>query len=337
MLYGAMEGLAASTKDPYTNFFEPEIATEFSQSLAGKFEGIGAEIGIKDSQLQIISPLKDMPADLAGLKAGDAILDIDATSTEGMSVERAVSLIRGKKGTKVTLTIGRIVNKKAERKDYIIVRDTITVKSVQWKMLDGGIAKIDISQFNEDTTDLFGQAADWAVEQNAKGIILDLRNDPGGLLDRATAVASAWVGDRVIVSERRQGKIVEEYRGTGVAKFKGIPTVVLVNPGSASASEIVTGALQDYGVAKVVGEQSYGKGSVQDYTELKDGTAVKITIAEWLTPNGRTINGVGLTPDVVVPLTDENTHDNRDPQLDKALEILRPTSTTTGTSAAPTR
>jgi carboxyl-terminal processing protease len=331
MLYGAMSGLTAALGDPYTVFFEPVVAEEFSKSLEGKFEGIGAEIGIKENQLQIIAPLPESPAEKAGLMAGDAILAVSGTSTEGMSVEEAVSLIRGDKGTTVVLSVGRLTTKKdekgkekkeAKKFDVSIVRDTIVVKSVRTKYLDGNIALIEISHFNADTSDLFAVAADEVTAKGVKGIVLDLRNDPGGYLDRATAVAGEWVGDAIVVTERRKGVKVDEFHGTGKNRLKGIPTVVLVNEGSASASEIVAGALQDYGVAKLVGKKTFGKGSVQDYTELQDGTAAKITVAEWLTPKDRFINGIGIEPDVVVERTEEDFHAGRDPQLDKAVELL---------------
>lgn len=331
MFYGAMEGLAASTGDPYTVFFEPQVAEEFAESLNGKFEGIGAEIGIKGGQLQIVAPLPDSPAAKAGLLAGDAILSIDATSTESMSVERAVSLIRGKKGTEVKLEIGRIKisktkegkeTREAKKLDVTIVRDTIVVKSVRTKFLRDGIALVEITNFNSDTSKEFSKAVDEVLAHDTKGVIIDLRNNPGGFLDRATAVAGEWVGDQIVVTERRQGVTVDEFHGTGRGRLKGMPTILLVNQGSASASEIVAGALQDYGAGKLVGMKTYGKGSVQDYTELANGTAVKITVAEWLTPKGRFINEIGIEPDVEVDRTEEDYNAERDPQLEKALELL---------------
>lgn len=330
LFYGAMAGLAASVGDPYTNYFPPKVAEEFQQSLAGKFEGIGAEIGLKDERIQVVAPLPETPAERAGLLAGDVITEIDGTDTAGMSVEQAVSLIRGEKGSTVKLMIARPSSKNPPF-EVSIVRDEIQIKSVRSKDLADGIVQIEVTHFNGDTEAAFDQAADQALAKGAKGIVLDLRNNPGGFLDTALSMAGEWVGDRVVVKERRQGKIVEELRGTVRQRLSGIPTVVLVNQGSASASEIVAGALQDYKQATIVGMTTYGKGSVQDYENFTDGSGVKITIAEWLTPNGRTINKTGLTPDVVVDRTLEDYEAQRDPQLDRAVGILN--GTATGTTA----
>jgi len=332
LLYGAMQGMAQATGDPYTVFFEPVIAEEFQRSLEGKFDGIGAEIGIKNDQLQIVAPLAGTPAESAGLLPGDAILAIDGTDTVGMTVEEAVYLIRGIKGTTVVLSIGRFRNEQTEAGnesrvpltfDVSIIRDTIVVSSVRLEFPEEGIAHVILTHFNSDTVQEFSEAIETARERDVTGIVLDVRNNPGGFLDRAISVAGGWVGSDVVVIEQRQGEIVDEFRGTGNGRLKGIPTIVLVNGGSASASEIVAGALQDYGLATIVGTQTFGKGSVQDYTELENGTAVKITVAEWLTPNGRSLNEVGITPDVVIERTEQDYHDDRDPQLDAAIEILR--------------
>lgn len=348
MFYGAMSGLASSLGDPYTVFFEPKTAKEFSESLAGKFDGIGAEIGIKDEQLHIIAPLAGMPAEKAGLRAGDFILKIDKQDTTGMAVEQAVTLIRGKKGTTVTLTIGRYKIEKdksgKEKKtpvtqDFTITRDTIVVKSVKSRYLkEQRLAIIEITNFNEDTAGLLAQAVNDALNREVKGIILDLRNNPGGYLDQAISVAGEWTGDQIVVKERRQGKITDEFHGTGSGRLKGVPTVVLVNQGSASASEIVAGALQDYGLAKIVGMTSYGKGSVQDYSEFPDKSSIKMTIAEWVTPKERSINKKGIEPDVKIDRTAEDYNANRDPQLDKAIELLtgKPVSKPAATVKAPT-
>jgi len=337
LFYGAMSGLASSLGDPYTTYFEPKNAQSFQEALSGKFEGIGAQIDIKDDQLVVVAPLPDSPAEKAGLLAGDAIVKIDGQDTSGMSVDQAVSMIRGAKGTVVKLNIYRPATKKAPF-DVTITRDEIHIKSVTWKMLPGNIAYIDVTNFNGDTEGLFSSAADEIRAKDPKGLILDLRNNPGGYLDTAQSMAGEWVGDGIVVKERRQGQIFETLKGTGRNRLHGIPTVVLVNQGSASASEIVAGALQDTKAATIVGMKTFGKGSVQDYMTFKDGSGVKITIAEWLTPNERTINKTGLDPDVTVDRTAEDYDAKRDPQLDRAVGILNgtaPASNATSTGAAP--
>jgi carboxyl-terminal processing protease len=319
LFYGAMEGLLSSTGDPYTSFFNPEEAEEFNMDLAGQFEGIGAEIGIKDNQLQIVAPLPGSPAEQAGILPGDNIYLIDGEDTTGIAVEEAVSKIRGEKGTTVVLTIGR--NGFGELMDIPIERDTITIDSVKFTMRDDRIAVIDLYFFNEDTTVLFVAAVNELLASGARGIILDLRSNPGGLLTSAIDVASAWTGPEPVVIQRMQGKD-ETLDGFGSTRLNEIPTVVLVNGGSASGSEIVAGALQDYGLATLIGTQTFGKGSVQDYQDLEDGSAVKITVAEWLTPNGRSINGEGILPDITVEVTPEDLLAERDPQFEKAIEVL---------------
>ncbi len=330
MMYGAMSGMVASLGDPYTLFFNPTDATSFSEALQGKFSGIGAEIGIKDNQLQVIAPLPDSPAEKAGIRSGDFILAIDKQDTAGMSVDQAVSLIRGDKDTKVALTIGRLnatTDAKGKTKTaptsttITIVRDEIVVKSVT-VAYKNNLAIVTVNHFNQDTDTLFQKVIDEVLTKNVKGIVLDMRNDPGGYLDRAIAVASEWTGEQTIVSERRQGKIVDSYKGTHPARLDKIKTVVLVNQGSASASEIVAGALQDYGLATLVGMKTFGKGSVQDYSEFSDKSALKVTIAEWLTPKDRSINKIGIQPDVQVDRTDADYNADRDPQLDKAVQLL---------------
>ncbi len=320
MFYGALKGLVESTGDPYTVFMEPKLAKEFSDDLAGTFEGIGAEIGKKNDIITIVAPLADMPAEKAGLKSGDKIYAINGQSTAGLSTDEAVSLIRGPKGTEVTLTIFR--DGFDMTKDFKIIRDAIVVKSVRTEMRDDKIFIITITNFNDDTANLFKEAAMKAVAQGPKGVILDLRNNPGGYLETAIDVASEWIDQGVIVTEQFNPEKKNEYLNRGRARLKDFPTVVLVNQGSASASEIVSGALKDYKKATIVGKKTYGKGSVQTLEELNDGSSVKITVAKWLTPSGLNINGEGIAPDVEVDLTAEDYDKNQDPQLDKAVEIL---------------
>lgn len=319
LFYGSLRGLLSGLHDPYTLFFDPADNEAFQAELEGSFDGIGAEIGIKDGQLQIIAPLPDSPAAQAGIKAGDKIYFIDGVDTSQMTSDDAVSRIRGEKGTTVTLSITR--DGIEGLTDVTITRDTITIDSVKYTLRDDGLAVINIYFFNGETTQLFADAVQQIAMHDVKGIVLDLRNDPGGYLTAAIDVGSAWVDNDVIVSEHTQGEETP-YQSTQIALLEGIPTVVLVNGGSASASEIVAGALQDYGLATLVGEQTYGKGSVQDYRELRDGSAVKITIAKWFTPLGRSIDKDGITPDEVVEFTKEQYEAGIDPQLNRAVEIL---------------
>jgi carboxyl-terminal processing protease len=305
--------------DPYTTYFDPEEAKQFKSDLTGSFEGIGAEIGIKNNELQIIAPLPGSPAELAGIISGDKIYAIDGKETTQMTVEEAVLHIRGPKGTMVVLTIGREGFLKPQ--DISITRNTITIKSVELKMREDGIAVIHLSFFSEDTSDQFTDAVNTLLTKGATGIIIDLRNNTGGFLDAAIHVAGHWLGNQTVVIEKIQDE-QQAYHDTKNARLSQIPTVVLVNGGSASASEILAGALQDYGLAYVMGEQTFGKGSVQNYQELPDGSAVKITIAEWLTPHGRSIHEVGITPDQIVPFTKQDLEAQQDPPFLAAIKWL---------------
>jgi len=321
MFYGAIKGMVAAAGDPYTVFMDPKLAVEFEESMSGTFEGIGAEIGIRKEILTIIAPLSGMPAEKAGLRAGDKVYAIDGESTAGITIEEAVKKIRGPKGTQVTLTISR--DGLEEAKDITITRGTIVVKSVNTEMRDDGIFVVKISNFNSDTSALFNKAVAEIIKSDPRGIILDLRNNPGGYLDTAVEVASEWIEDGVIVSEEFDENNKNDFLARGRARLKDYKTVVLVNQGSASASEIVAGALQDYGKAIIVGMKTFGKGSVQTLEEFGDGSSVKITVAKWLTPKGNYINNKGISPDEEVDLTLEDYEEGRDPQMDKAVEILK--------------
>ena len=319
LYYGAMQGMLEGLEDDYSTFFTPEEAEEFMNLIDGTFEGIGAEIGIKDEQLQIVAPLPGTPAEEAGLQTGDWILAIDGAVTTGMAVEEAVSKIRGEGGTQVVLTIGR--QQGVEIMEIPVTRDTIIVDSVRWEIDENNLMTITVSTFNSDTTALFQEAVNKALTSNVQGIILDLRGNPGGLLTAAIDMASLWVGNETVVIEKAQ-EDTQVYAGFLSERLQGISTVVLVNGGSASGSEIVAGALQDYHVAVLVGTQTFGKGSVQDYQELPDGSAVKVTIAQWYTPNGRSINETGIAPDIEVEYTIEEYQAGADPQKEEALDIL---------------
>lgn len=340
LFYGAMSGILASLNDPYSVFFTPDISKKFDEELSGSFEGIGAEIGMKDDNLTVIAPLPDSPAAKAGLKAGDKILAIDGKDTTGIALDYAVSIIRGDKGTAVKLTVLTIGD--AKPRDLSITRDMIKIESVKFSFKDataakadqtntnsgvtmkpGGIAYVQLLYFNEDTLGDWNKMVQAVLKANPKGIILDLRNNPGGFLTTAIEVAGEWVDGKSVVLERLRSGDKIEHTANRQAHFADIPTVVLVNGGSASGSEIVAGALQDYKVATLVGETTFGKGSVQDLKKFSDGSSVKLTIAEWLTPLGRGINKLGIKPDVEVKMTKEDLDASKDPQMDKALEILR--------------
>lgn len=319
MFYGALQGMTNALGDPYTVFLKPQIAEEFQQELQGKFEGVGMEVGIRDEQLVVVAPLLDSPAERAGLLPGDKILEIDDYNTRGISLNNAVSRIRGEKGTNVRLLISRDGLKDA--KEIEVVRDKIVVRSVQWRMEDG-VAVIRVLQFGTDTQRDFDKAVGQVVLKNPKGIILDLRNNPGGFLTAAIEMAGEWVPNKPIVYERFQAQD-KPFTAYGKGRFSEFDTIVLINGGSASGSEIVAGALQDYNKAILVGEKTFGKGSVQDYEEYKDGSALKMTIALWLTPNKNSIDGEGIEPNVKVEVDHSKLKVGEDPQLDKAKELLR--------------
>ncbi len=328
ILYGAVSGAVAALGDPYTSFFDPGQLQDFQSQLSGSFSGIGAEVGEKDGNIVIVAPLDGTPAQRAGILAGDIIVKVNGTSTQGWTVDQAVDQIRGPKGTQVTLSLVR--QGKDAPFDLAITRDDIQVKSVKWSYKDiqaGGqtktIAIISMSEFGGDTKSLFDQAAADALKHHASGIVLDLRNNPGGYLQTAVDVASYWLnkGD-LVVSEAHSDGTVNKYEAEGNNELNGIKTVVLINGGSASAAEILSGALHDHGLAQLVGEKSFGKGSVQELVDLPGGSAVKVTVAKWITPNGVNLNHNGLDPDVPVKLTPDDVNAGKDPQLDQALQQL---------------
>lgn len=330
MLYSAIQGITQATKDPYTNFFPPAEAQQFTEDISGEFGGIGIEIGKRDGELTVIAPLKNTPAEKTGLKTNDKILSIDGKSAIGISVDEAVKTIRGKKGTKVLLKIYR--NEWPEPKDIEIIRDTIQIPTLDWKMLDfdgnevkkEGILYIQLYNFYEKAPLRIYQMAIQAAFQNPRGIIIDLRNNPGGYLEAAINI-SGWFLENgsVVVKEKFRSEEEKIFTSAGTELFKDLPVVVLINQGSASASEILAGALQDNRGVKLVGEKSFGKGSVQEVINLRDGSLLKITFSYWLTPSGRIIEKEGLIPDVEIKLTEEDFEEGRDPQLEKAMEILK--------------
>ncbi len=299
LFYGALEGMVASLDDPYSVFLPPEPADNFIQSLEGEeFSGIGAEIGIRETLLTIIAPLPDSPAENAGIRAGDTVLSVDDEDMYGVSVEEAVKKIRGKKGTEVVLTV--IHKGDNAPQDITIVRGDIKVPTILWEMLDDNIAHVRVSHFNQNTWREFDEVIKEVLRESPNGFILDMRNNPGGYLDTAIMVASEWVTEGVIVKEKLFDGTERIHNSSGRHRLKDIPTVVLINEGSASGSEIVAGALQDYAKATLVGATSFGKGSVQDFNVFDDESALKLTIAKWFTPLDRAIDKEGIVPDIEI-------------------------------------
>lgn len=317
MLDGLKTGLVSSAGDTYTEYLNKEAAKEFDDQLSGSFTGIGAELTTKDKYVMIEVPLAGFPAEKAGLRAKDIIVEINGKDAVDIGVREAVKQIRGEAGTTVKL---KIVRDGKEELDFEITRAKITVPSVKSEILEGNIGYLKLnSRFGPDTVELARKSAEEFRSANVRGIILDVRNNPGGLLDAAVKVSNLWLDKgQTILQERRDGVVIKTFRAPSTPILKGIPAVVLINEGSASASEIVAGALHDNKAAKLIGEKSFGKGSVQQLEELPDGGVLKVTIARWYTPAGVNINKEGIKPDLEVKLTDEDTKAKRDPQLDAA-------------------
>ena len=319
LLQGAAAGMASATDDPHTAYFSVEDAKELTSDLNGSFTGIGIELGQnEDKQLEIVTPLDDSPAKAAGLKARDVITAVNGENSLLWAPEKAVTKIRGEAGTTVKLTILR----DGKTEDYSIIRTKITVPSVESEIVDG-IGYMRISRFGDDTNSLARKAAEEFRKASVKGIILDLRGNGGGYVDGAVTVSSLWLEPgTTVVEERRGSQIFKIEKSSGSAILKDIKTVVLVDGGSASASEIVAGALQDNDVATLVGTKTYGKGSVQELLPLRSGATLKVTIAKWYTPKGKNIDGSALEPDEEVEMTAEEYNAGNDTQRQHAIEIL---------------
>ena len=327
IIYGAIEGMVKSLEDPYTIFLSPEETKKFKEDISGRFEGIGIEIGKKDEQLQVIAPLEGTPAKTAGLKAGDKILQIDDTPTIDLSIDEAVNLIRGPKGTKVVLTIFREGLKAP--KEVEITRDVIEIPSMSWELKDisenDKIAYIKIYQFSEKAGFDFAVAVREILNSPANKIVLDLRNNPGGYLEISQEIAGWFLeqGNTVVIEDFGGKQDQRVYQSQGNSRLLQYPMTIIINEGTASASEILAGALRDNRGIKIIGEKSYGKGSIQELEELKGGSVLKITVAKWLAPNGELITGKGLEPDIKIEVSPEDLNGESDPQLDKAIEILK--------------
>lgn len=331
MLYGAISGMVSSAGDPYTAYFEPQENKKFQEEISGSFGGVGIEIGKKNNILTVIAPLKDTPAERSGIVANDKIIKIDNKETQDLSTDEAVTLIRGKIGSMVTLTI---LPSSGEMRDVALVRAAIKIPTVDLTYITQGdkkIAYLRIYSFNQIVDSEFKKSAQDILNNKADKMILDLRNNPGGLLNSAINIAGWFLtkGEVVVIEDYGNGKS-DVYRSEGNALLK-MPMVILMNGGSASASEILAGALHDNRGIKLIGEKSFGKGSVQELDNFADGSALKITIAKWLTPAGISISKTGIEADVKVELPKDSKElenieigkQGKDPQLDKALELLK--------------
>lgn len=317
-LNGLKTGMVSSVGDTYTEFLTAEETKEFNSDLNGKFEGIGAELGQEGSFIIIISPIKGTPAEKAGIQPQDIIIEIDGEPSTDITVTEAVKKIRGEKGTTVTLTIIR----DGEQLEVPIVRETIDIPSVEWRVEDG-VGIIEIGRFGTDTTSLVEKAAKEMMASGTKKIVLDMRGNPGGLLDEAVGVSSVWLPKgSTVLEEKRGGETIKTFTTSSSPIFKDVETIVLINKGSASASEIVAGALKDNGAATLMGETSYGKGSVQQIMDLSGGGSLKVTIARWFTPKGKNIDKEGIEPDTKVEMTSDDIKAKLDPQLDEAKKSL---------------
>jgi len=325
MTYGAVSGMVEAIGDPYTEFFDPEEAKKLDDDLSGSFEGIGLQLGVKNDRITAVSPIKGTPAERAGLKPGDLILAVDETPTADLSVDEVVDMIRGPKGTKVVLTITRKGDDGT--KDIEIIRDLIKVPSMEMEIkttADGKkIAHITLFQFSDTVYQDFKNAAFEILNENVSGIILDMRNNPGGLVNQATDIAGWFLNvGQVVLSEQDRDGTKMEIKSNGPSNFASIPLVVLINEGSASASEILAGALKDDRGALLIGQTSFGKGTVQKILDFEDGSSLKVTVAKWYTPSGVRIQDTGITPDIEVELTADDYDSGKDPQFDRALQEI---------------
>ncbi|MGB2580382.1 MAG: S41 family peptidase [Minisyncoccia bacterium] len=321
-VWGAIEGLTAAYGDPYTVFFPPKETTAFEEEVRGSFEGVGMEIALKDKVITVVAPLKGTPAERAGIQPGDQILKIDKLYTGGMTVEEAVQHIRGPRGSTVMLVIKR--NGGVE--DINVTRDIINIPTIDTELRDDGVFVISLYNFSANSANLFRGALREFIESGSDKLVLDLRSNPGGYLEAAVDMASFFlpIGKTVVIEDGgiRSKQKSEKSRGYDVFT-ENLKMVILINEGSASASEILAGALHEHKIAKLVGEKSFGKGSVQELIEITPETSLKVTIAKWLTPKGLSISENGLEPDVKVEITKNDIEKKLDPQMDKAVAILK--------------
>ena len=317
LIYGANRGLVEAAGDPHTAYMDPDETKEFDKSLSGQIGGgIGAEIGLRNNKPTIIKPLENSPAQKAGIKAGEVIVKVNDEASSDWSVEKVVSKIRGEVGTPVKLTL----LSGGQTREVSVVRQNIVSPAVESE-IDGEIGILKVNRFGDDTVSLSRKYASEFVEKGVKKVILDLRNNPGGTVGAAQGLLGIWLDNQIAMTERRGSEIVKTLRTTGTPILGNMKTVVLINGNSASASEITAGALREYGKATLVGQKSYGKGSVQIVLGLPGGSQMKVTEARWYTPKGKNIDKTGIEPDVKVDLSSDDVNNNVDPQMDKAKSL----------------
>ena len=317
LIYGANRGLVEAAGDPHTAYMDPDETKEFDKSLSGQIGGgIGAEIGLRNNKPTIIKPLENSPAQKAGIKAGEVIVKVNDEASSDWSVEKVVSKIRGEVGTSVKLTL----LSDGQTREVSVVRQNIVSPAVESE-IDGEIGILKVNRFGDDTVSLSRKYASEFVEKGVKKVILDLRNNPGGTVGAAQGLLGIWLDNQIAMTERRGSEIVKTLRTTGTPILGNMKTVVLINGNSASASEITAGALREYGKATLVGQKSYGKGSVQIVLGLPGGSQMKVTEARWYTPKGKNIDKTGIEPDVKVDLSSDDVNNNVDPQMDKAKSL----------------
>ena len=317
LIYGANRGLVEAAGDPHTAYMDPDETKEFDKSLSGQIGGgIGAEIGLRSNKPTIIKPLENSPAQKAGIKAGEAIVKVNDEASSDWSVEKVVSKIRGEVGTSVKLTL----LSDGKTREVSVVRQNIVSPAVESE-IDGEIGILKVNRFGDDTVSLSRKYASEFVDKGVKKVILDLRNNPGGTVGAAQGLLGIWLDNQIAMTERRGSEIVKTLRTTGTPILGNMKTVVLINGNSASASEITAGVLREYGKATLVGQKSYGKGSVQIVLGLPGGSQMKVTEARWYTPKGKNIDKTGIEPDVKVDLLSDDVNNNVDPQMDKAKSL----------------